>query len=169
MLPVKLPRDGGYARLRFCAFWLLSAVIAVVIWLPAPAWSSGHPNPFPRPASRLQINFDDAGSNIGWLLSKNRHGHGGGYFDNLSPAERDQMRQKYQEWQSLPPDEKERLRQRWQQWNKLSPREQQLYRQRYRQWQQMSPEDRRRLQQELNRWDSLSPQERDAIRRRFRQ
>jgi hypothetical protein len=169
MLPVTFPRDGGHAKLRFRAFWLLSAVIAVGIWLPASAWSACHPNPFPQPAFRLQMSFDEAGSGLGLLLSKSRRGHGSGYFDNLSPAERDRMRQKYQEWQTLPPEQKEMMRKRWQQWNKLSPQDQQLYRQRYQQWQQMSPEDRRRLQQDLNRWDSLSPQERDAIRRRFRQ
>ena len=169
MLPVKLPRDGGHAKMHFRVFGLLSAVIAVGIWLPAPAWSTCHPTAFPQPASRLQMSFDEAGSNIGLLLSKSRRGHGGRYFNNLSPAERDRMKQKYQEWQTLPPEEKEKLRRRWQQWNKLSPREQQLYRQRYQQWQQMSPEDRRRLQQDLNRWDSLSPQERNAIRRRFHQ
>ena len=169
MLPVKFPRDGGHAQLRLRAFRLLSAVIAVGIWLPASAWSACHPNPLPQPAFQLKMTFDEAGSNIGLLLSKSRRGHGGRYFNNLSPAERDRMKQKYQEWQSLPPEEKEMLRHRWDQWNKLSPREKELYRQRYRQWQQMSPEERRRLQQDLNRWDSLSPHERDAIRRRFRE
>jgi Protein of unknown function (DUF3106) len=169
MLPVKFPRDGGHAKLHLRAFRLLSAVIAVAIWLPASAWSACHPNPFPQPAFQLQMSFDEAGSDSGLFLSKSRRGHSRGNLDNLSPAERDRMKQKYQEWQTLPPEEKEILRQRWEQWNRLSPREQELYRQRFRQWQQMSPEERRRIQQDLNRWDSLSPQERDAIRRRFRQ
>ena len=89
-------------------------------------------------------------------------------FENLSPEEEEQLRRKYDQWQSLPPEKQRNLRRRMKQWNQMSPQQRKQYERRHHQWQQLSPRERDTLRHQLDQWDQLSPKEQDNIRRRFK-
>ncbi|MEJ5300894.1 MAG: DUF3106 domain-containing protein [Thermodesulforhabdaceae bacterium] len=75
---------------------------------------------------------------------------------------------RYQRWEQLSPREREELRQRWRRYQNLPPREQQLIQKRYEEWKQLPPEDQRYIREKLKRWEELTPEERELIRQRFR-
>jgi hypothetical protein len=83
--------------------------------------------------------------------------------------ERERLRGRYEQWQTLPPEEKEMLRRRMNQWNQMSPQERQRYQHRYDQWQQLSPDERGQMHNKMDRWQNLSPEEKEGVRRRFRE
>lgn len=75
---------------------------------------------------------------------------------------------RYQDWENLTPEQKERLRQRWQYYRSLPPREQQLLRNRYEELKRLPPEDQRLIRERIKRWEELTPEEQEFIRRKFR-
>ncbi|UCG11390.1 MAG: DUF3106 domain-containing protein [Deltaproteobacteria bacterium] len=89
-------------------------------------------------------------------------------YQNLSPGEKDKLKNKYQRWESLPPEKRQQLRRRMERWKGLSAEERQLFRRRYEQWREISPEERQNIKRQLEMWDKLTPQEREKIRQRFR-
>lgn len=101
----------------------------------------------PRPEEDLETNWKD--------------------YQNLTPEEKAQIRQKQREWESLPPERQKMLRQRMEQLKRLPPQDRELFRQRFNQWQELSPQERRGIRKNLERWDRLSPREQERIRRKF--
>jgi hypothetical protein len=89
-------------------------------------------------------------------------------WQELSPADKEKMRQKYQEWESLPPEQKQIFRQRMNQLDNMPPQQRKMYQQLFQQWQHLSPKERQQLQRDLNNWEQLSPQQKESIRRRFK-
>ncbi len=85
----------------------------------------------------------------------------------VSPAERELLKRRYEEWRTLPPERQQQLRHRLDRLRSLPSRDQELLQERFRQWQKIPPGERLRLRRQLEQWESLSPQEQDAIRRQF--
>ena len=50
---------------------------------------------------------------------------------NLSPREKDRVRQNYQRWQNLPSQDKEHLREEWNRWQRLPKDQRDRLKQRY--------------------------------------
>ena len=89
-------------------------------------------------------------------------------YENISPEEKEQFRQKYRQWESLPPERREDLRRRMERWKELPQEDQELLRKRYEQWQQLPPQERQRIREKLDRWNDLPPEEQEGVRKRFR-
>jgi hypothetical protein len=90
-------------------------------------------------------------------------------WQELSPEEKEKMREKYQEWESLPPDQKQIFRQRMNQLDNMPPQQRKMYQQLFQQWQHnLSPGERKQLQRDLDNWEQLSPQQKESIRNRFK-
>ena len=86
----------------------------------------------------------------------------------MSPEEKEAIKKKYKEWQSLPPEKQRIMRQRMDELKKMPPQKRELYKQMFQQWQNLSPGERRQLQKDLKNWEQLSPQQKNSIRRRFK-
>ena len=89
-------------------------------------------------------------------------------FDNLSPEEQADLKEKYERWLTLPQKDKEMLRHRKNKWKSMSPQDKRHYIHRHKQWQKMPPEERRRMRNKLEHFDDLSLQEQNQIRQQFK-
>lgn len=90
-------------------------------------------------------------------------------YKKLSPEEKEMLKKRYQEWESMPEERQEVLRRRMKKWKQLSPAERQVLQQRFQQWQKLSPEERKRTREKLQEWDRLAPGEKDQILQKFRE
>ena len=110
-------------------------------------------------------NYDKSFSN-NLIAYKNKHKQKN-KFDKLSPAQKAELRKRYNEWRLLPKEEKEKIRKRKDMWYNMSPQEKKRYLHRYKQWKKMKPEERRRLRNKLEQFKNLSPDEQYRIRQLF--
>ena len=78
----------------------------------------------------------------------------------MSPAERDQARQRYGRWRALPPQQRSALRERWQRFQTLSPAEQARVRENFHRFQQLPPARREMLRQQ---WRNATPEQRQRM------
>jgi len=98
------------------------------------------------------------------LLTKNyRH-----EYNRLSPEEKNRLKRRYQEWESLPEEKQQMLRRRMEKYEQLPPQERERFQQRYRQFEKLPPDERFMIREKLRKWDSLPPEEQEQIRQRFR-
>jgi hypothetical protein len=74
-----------------------------------------------------------------------------------------------EEWQDLTPDQRKELRERYRRFQNLSPEEQQRLRQRYERFRELSPERRQKMKERHERLQRLSPKQREQLRREWRQ
>jgi len=88
-------------------------------------------------------------------------------YQELTPDDKNRLRDRSQKWQSLPPEQQKEMRRRMERYRELPPQDQERYQERYKQWQSLPPEDRDRIRDRLRQWDSLSPQEKEDVRQRF--
>jgi hypothetical protein len=88
-------------------------------------------------------------------------------YQGLTPDDKDRLRDRSQQWQSLPPDQQQEMRRRMERYRELPPQDQERYKKRYQQWQSLPPEDRNQIRDRLRHWDSLSPQEQEDVLHRF--
>jgi TRAP-type C4-dicarboxylate transport system substrate-binding protein len=78
----------------------------------------------------------------------------------MSPADRDQARERFSRWQSLPPAQRNALRDRWQKFQALSPQQQAAVRDNFHRFQQLPPERRQMLRQQ---WHNATPVQRQQM------
>ena len=88
-------------------------------------------------------------------------------YQNLSPSEKERLKQKYRKWESYPPDKREKIRRNKQRWEQMSPDQRKTYRDLKDRYRNMNPNERRDIQRKLRNWNNLSPQERENLKRRF--
>ena len=72
-----------------------------------------------------------------------------------------------QNWRELSPGERYETLQNYQQHERLPEDSRRAIEQRYRRWQQMSPDERARVRENYQRLQQLPPQERDRIQRKY--
>jgi len=72
-----------------------------------------------------------------------------------------------QNWRELSPGERYETLQNYQQHERLPEDSRRAIEKRYERWQQMSPDERERIRQNYQRLQHLSPQERDRIQRKY--
>ena len=66
-----------------------------------------------------------------WLASSQPVVAANDNWRNLTPTEKDRVRENYQRWQRLPPQDKEHLRDEWNRWQRLPKDERDRIKQRY--------------------------------------
>ena len=66
-------------------------------------------------------------------------------WQQMTPAERQELRERFRKFRELPPEEQQQLRSRLQNFRQRSPEEQQRLREKFRRWQQLPPEQQQRL------------------------
>jgi hypothetical protein len=89
-------------------------------------------------------------------------------YNRLSPEEKNMLKERYREWESLPKQERQKLRHRMNRYKRLPPKDRERYQHRYHQWQKLTPDERYRIREKLQKWNRLSPEEKEQIRQRFR-
>jgi hypothetical protein len=72
-----------------------------------------------------------------------------------------------QNWRELSPEERYETLQNYQQHERLPEDSRRAIEKRYERWQQMSPDERARIRQNYQRFQQLPPQERDRIQRKY--
>jgi|SRR5512144_647864 hypothetical protein len=72
-----------------------------------------------------------------------------------------------QNWRELSPGERYETLQNYQQHERLPEDSRRAIEKRYERWQQMSPDERERIRQNYQRLQKLPPQERDRIQRKY--
>ena len=72
-----------------------------------------------------------------------------------------------QNWRELSPEERYETLQNYQQHERLPEDSRRAIEKRYERWQQMSPDERARIRQNYQRLQQLPPQERDRIQRKY--
>jgi hypothetical protein len=72
-----------------------------------------------------------------------------------------------QNWRELSPEERYETLQNYQQHERLPEDSRRAIEKRYQRWQQMSPDERARIRQNYQRLQQLPPQERDRIQRKY--
>ena len=72
-----------------------------------------------------------------------------------------------QNWRELSPGERYETLQNYQQHERLPENSQRDIEKRYQRWQQMSPDERERIRQNYERLQQLPPQERDRVQRKY--
>jgi Protein of unknown function (DUF3106) len=88
-------------------------------------------------------------------------------WQDMTPQEKQDLRDRFQRWKSLPPQEKADLQKRIDNWRRLSPDEKATVRKNYERWQHLSPEQRERLRQRWQDWRQLPPEQRQELKERF--
>jgi hypothetical protein len=78
-------------------------------------------------------------------------------WEQLSPDERQRLRQQYERWQDLSAAERQELSKRYRQLEALPRAEQEALRRRFEAWLRLSPQERERMQGRLKYWRRLSP------------
>jgi len=66
----------------------------------------------------------------------------------MSPEQRQELRQRFQQFKSLPPQQQQHVREQFQRFKQMPPQKRQELRNR---WRQMTPEQRRRVVQHVQR------------------
>jgi uncharacterized protein DUF3106 len=66
-----------------------------------------------------------------WLAAPSRLIAANDNWRNLTPTEKDKVRENYQRWQRLPPQDKDHLRDEWNRWQRLPKDERDRIKQRY--------------------------------------
>jgi len=87
----------------------------------------------------------------------------------LSPREREMLKQRYERFKSLPPEKQEQIRARFRQFVRLSPEKREALRWRLEAFRNLTPEERERLRKLHERWRRMPPERRERIRSRLRQ
>lgn len=87
----------------------------------------------------------------------------------MPPAAQERFLQNDQRFQNMSPEQRQQLRNHLQQLNRLSPAQQDRIRQNARIWQRLTPEDRQHIRNDLlPKWKGLPPDRRQAIQGRLR-
>jgi hypothetical protein len=86
-------------------------------------------------------------------------------WEQLSPQERERIRQQYERWQDLPAAQRQELSERYRQLEALPPAERQALQRRFEAWQRLSPAERSRMQSRLKYWRGLSPAGKEPVLR----
>ena len=70
----------------------------------------------------------------------------------LSPGERYETLQNYQQHERLPEDSRRAIEKRYERWQQMSPGERERIRQNYQRLQQLPPQERERIQRKYEKW-----------------
>lgn len=90
------------------------------------------------------------------------------HWQRLTPAQRQELKQRYRQFKELPPAEQQELRQRYQRFRELSPEKKQRMLERHQRLQQLTPQQREQLRSEWQRLKELPPDKRRQQRRELR-
>ncbi len=101
--------------------------------------------------------------------SRSGRSRGQGNWQNLTPDQRQELRERYRRFQELSPQEQEQLRQRYERFRDLSPERRQKMKERHERLQQLSPQQREQLRREWRQLKELPPEQRSQRRRELRQ
>jgi hypothetical protein len=85
-------------------------------------------------------------------------------WQELTPAQRREMQERYQKFQELSPEEQQKLRRRYDRFKELSPEKQKQMMERHRRLQQLPPEQRQQLKREWQQIKDLPPEQRSERR-----
>lgn len=85
----------------------------------------------------------------------------------MSPQEKQELRNRYQRWKSLAPEEREELRKKFEIWRGMTPDEKKVIRRNFERWRNLPPQQQERLRERWDRWRNLPPERREVLRRRF--
>jgi len=147
--------------------WILALAYVFLMFFSATAISAHHTRCKKKVAYHEPDQYKDHFFNNNWIAKRGQHKQKN-KFDNLSPEEQADLKEKYERWRTLPQKDKEMLRHRENMWKNMSPQDKQRYLHRHKQWQEMSPEERRRLRDKLEYFEDLPQQEQNQIRQRFK-
>jgi hypothetical protein len=75
-------------------------------------------------------------------------------WEELTPEQRERVRQHYQRFQRLPEERRRAVEERYRHWRELPPQEQQRLRRNYESYQSLNPEQRREFREKYRRWKS---------------
>lgn len=92
-----------------------------------------------------------------------------GRWQQMSPEQRKELKQRYRQFQQLPPEEQQKLRQRYERFRELSPEKKQRMLERHKRLQQLTPQQRQELHREWQRIKQLPPEQRSQQRRLLQQ
>ncbi len=89
-------------------------------------------------------------------------------WQNLSPEQKRQYRQRLNRWKQLTPEQKARIKARHDRFKNLPPEQQQRIRNNWRRYQQLDASERRAVREKYKRWQNLSEEQKQRIRERRR-
>ncbi len=90
-------------------------------------------------------------------------------WQQLSPAQRQEILRRYEEFQQLPAAEQQRIRQQYQRFQDMSPEGRQQVLERHRRLQEMPPEQREQLHREWQQIRELPSEQRTEQRKKLQQ
>lgn len=90
-------------------------------------------------------------------------------WQQLTPAQRQELKQRYRQFKELPPAEQQKLRQRYQRFQELPAERKQRMLERHQRLQQLSPPQREQLRREWQQLNELPPDMRQQRRRELQQ
>jgi len=134
---------------------LVLLLVAALAWGPEPAWAKRY-HEGPAGGNRVEENAATATAERG-------------RWQQMSPEQRKELKQRYRQFQQLPPDEQQKLRQRYERFRELSPEKKQRMLERHKRLQQLTPQQRQELHREWQRIKQLPPEQRSQQRRLLRQ
>jgi hypothetical protein len=93
----------------------------------------------------------------------------GNRWQKLSPAQRNELQQRYRQFKELSPVEQQKLRKRYERFQELSPEKKQRMLERHQRLQQLTPEQREELKREWQRIKQLPPEDQRQQRQKLHQ
>lgn len=87
-------------------------------------------------------------------------------WEQLSPAQQQQLEPVRQDWATLPGEKQDRLARGAERWLLLDPEQREHARARLERWQRLSPEERRQLRERRDHYRKLKPEQRERLRER---
>jgi hypothetical protein len=88
-------------------------------------------------------------------------------WQNLSPDQRKELLENYHQFNALTPAQRADLRKRWQEFQSLSPDQRKHILEAYRHFKSLPPEKQEKIRKNWKRWQSLSPEEQSKLQADF--
>jgi len=85
----------------------------------------------------------------------------------MTPEERERVRERYRRWKELPPEQQERILERRRRWRELPESERNYLRERREIYRNAWPEEKAVINKFFRRWRELPPERRQALKRKF--
>jgi hypothetical protein len=88
-------------------------------------------------------------------------------WDNLTDAQKDELRQKWKRFKSLPADKQERIRTAFRRFQGFSPEKKERIRANFQRWKNLNADQKSKIRTRHQRWMKLTPEQRRNLKMKW--